>query len=87
VARAAELLFGALRPSSLTQNQSAAGSGEKRGGSRLEGAALSPNLQFGGPFEGWHNSGTTLGEVTRRLGVSRQSVHTWIAHYEQGGLV
>jgi DNA-binding transcriptional regulator LsrR (DeoR family) len=25
-------------------------------------------------------------EVARRLGVSRQSVHTWIARYEQGGL-
>jgi len=25
-------------------------------------------------------------EVARRLGVSRQSIHTWIARYEQGGL-
>jgi transposase len=25
-------------------------------------------------------------EVARRLGVSRQSVHTWIARYQQGGL-
>lgn len=25
-------------------------------------------------------------EVARRLGVSRQSVHAWIARYEQGGL-
>jgi transposase len=25
-------------------------------------------------------------EVARRLGVSRQSVHTWIARYEAGGL-
>lgn len=25
-------------------------------------------------------------EVAARLGVSRQSVHTWIARYEQGGL-
>jgi hypothetical protein len=25
-------------------------------------------------------------EVARRLGVSRQSVHNWIARYEQGGL-
>ena len=25
-------------------------------------------------------------EVARRLGVSRQSVHTWIARYEWGGL-
>jgi DNA-binding NarL/FixJ family response regulator len=26
-------------------------------------------------------------EVTDRLGVSRQTVHNWIARYEQGGLV
>jgi transposase len=25
-------------------------------------------------------------EVARRLGVSRQSVHTWITRYERGGL-
>jgi transposase-like protein len=25
-------------------------------------------------------------EVARRLGVSRQSVHAWIARYEAGGL-
>src|SRR3990170_4900424 len=25
-------------------------------------------------------------EVARRLGVSRQSVHAWVARYEQGGL-
>jgi len=31
--------------------------------------------------DGWQVS-----EVARRLGVSRQSVHTWIARYEQGGL-
>jgi transposase InsO family protein len=31
--------------------------------------------------DGWQVS-----EVARRLGVSRQSVHAWIARYEQGGL-
>jgi transposase InsO family protein len=31
--------------------------------------------------DGWQ-----VTEVARRLGVSRQSVHTWIARYEQGGL-
>jgi len=31
--------------------------------------------------DGWQVS-----EVARRLGVSRQSVHSWIARYEQGGL-
>src|SRR5438874_10470583 len=31
--------------------------------------------------DGWQVS-----EVARRLGVSRQSVHTWIARYEAGGL-
>jgi transposase InsO family protein len=30
--------------------------------------------------------GWTVVEVARRLGVSRQAVHTWIARYEQGGL-
>jgi transposase len=25
-------------------------------------------------------------EVARRLGVSRQTLHTWIARYERGGL-
>ena len=27
-----------------------------------------------------------MSEVVRRLGVSRQSVHSWIARYEHGGL-
>jgi transposase len=31
--------------------------------------------------DGWQ-----ISEVARRLGVSRQSVHAWIARYEQGGL-
>lgn len=31
--------------------------------------------------DGWQ-----VAEVARRLGVSRQSVHAWIARYEQGGL-
>ena len=31
--------------------------------------------------DGWQVS-----EVARRLGVSRQSVHSWIARYEAGGL-
>jgi transposase len=31
--------------------------------------------------EGWKVS-----EVAERLGVSRQSVHAWIARYEAGGL-
>src|SRR5438552_6935340 len=30
--------------------------------------------------------GWPVSEVARRLGVSRQSVHAWIARYEQGGL-
>ena len=30
--------------------------------------------------------GWTVTEVARRLGVARQSVHTWIARYEAGGL-
>jgi transposase InsO family protein len=30
--------------------------------------------------------GWKVSEVAERLGVSRQSVHTWIARYEQGGL-
>ena len=30
--------------------------------------------------------GWKVTEVADRLGVSRQSVHTWIARYEQGGL-
>src|SRR5712692_10098496 len=31
--------------------------------------------------DGWQ-----VTEVARRLGVSRQSVHAWIARYEKGGL-
>jgi transposase InsO family protein len=31
--------------------------------------------------DGWQ-----VAEVARRLGVSRQSIHTWIARYERGGL-
>ncbi len=31
--------------------------------------------------DGWQ-----VTEVARRLGVSRQSVHAWIARYEQGGI-
>ena len=30
--------------------------------------------------------GWKVTEVARRLGVARQSVHNWIARYEQGGL-
>ena len=30
--------------------------------------------------------GWKVTEVAERLGVSRQSVHTWIARYERGGL-
>src|SRR5438552_15002325 len=30
--------------------------------------------------------GWKVTEVARRLGVSRQAVHTWISRYEQGGL-
>jgi len=30
--------------------------------------------------------GWKVTEVARRLGVTRQSVHTWIARYGQGGL-
>ena len=33
------------------------------------------------PQDGWQ-----VTEVARRLGVSRQSVHAWIARYEAGGL-
>ena len=30
--------------------------------------------------------GSTVTEVARRWGVSRQSLHTWLARYEAGGL-